>query len=60
MAIIADCPPCQMGAHDRHIEHWGTCPEGIIDGEFCHCPGDCAERNKEVFDRLWKAIFTDE
>lgn len=57
MAVFADCNACMFGDHSRHVEHWGKRPEGVIDGEFCHCTGDCAERSKAAFDRLWGAIF---
>lgn len=41
MAVFVHCPACQNGEHDGHIEHWRTAPEGIIDGSYCPCKGDC-------------------
>ena len=51
--MIADCPGCMAGDHDRHVEHWGVRPEGVIDGEFCYCKGDCAERAQAAFDKFF-------
>jgi len=51
--MIADCPGCMAGNHERHVEHWGTRPEGIVDGEFCYCKGDCAERAQAAFDEFF-------
>lgn len=45
MAVIADCPGCVVGNHPEHVTQWGFRTESIIDGEFCHCPGDCRERS---------------
>ena len=39
--IIVPCPSCSSGDHTGHVEHWGVRPEGVIDGEFCYCKGDC-------------------
>jgi hypothetical protein len=50
--IIIDCPACMVGEHSKHIEHWGTRPEGVIDGEFCHCTGDCKERLEARFQEM--------
>lgn len=54
--MIADCPACMLGDHSKHVEAWGTRSFGIIDGESCRCPGDCAERGKEAFDRILKQM----
>ena len=54
--IIVDCPGCVAGDHERHVEHWGVRPEGVIDGEFCYCEGDCAERAEDAFDRFFENI----
>ena len=43
MAVYILCPGCQLGNHDEHVRHWGKRPEGIIDGEFCPCEGNCSE-----------------
>ena len=51
--IIVDCPGCMAGDHTEHVEHWGVRPEGVIDGEFCHCAGDCAERSRAAFDEFF-------
>ena len=51
MAVIADCPACQGGDHGNHVQHWGKRAEGVIDGEFCYCSGDCAERAEAFFDK---------
>lgn len=51
--MIADCPGCMAGNHEQHVEHWGTRPEGVIDGEFCYCKGDCAERARTAFDEFF-------
>lgn len=44
MAMFSDCPGCLSGDHSQHVHHWGKRPEGVIDGDFCSCSGDCAER----------------
>ena len=51
--IVVPCPACIGGSHEGHVEHWGKRPEGIIDGEFCYCSGDCAERAQENTDRMF-------
>lgn len=51
--IIADCPACMAGSHVGHVSHWGKRPEGVIDGEFCYCSGDCAERARAAFDEFF-------
>lgn len=48
MATFADCPGCIAGKHDRHVHHWGKRPDGVIDGDFCRCPGDCADRARPL------------
>lgn len=49
MAFYSDCGACLSGDHTRHVEHWGKRPEGVIDGDFCACAGDCAERAAAAF-----------
>lgn len=39
--IVRPCPACYFGEHEKHVTHWGRRPEGIIDGEYCYCTGDC-------------------
>ncbi len=56
MAFYSDCPSCVTGIHDGHVEHWGKRPEGVIDGDFCACTGDCAERAKAAFDKAWGGV----
>lgn len=61
--MIADCPGCMAGNHEQHVEHWGTRPEGVIDGDFCYCKGDCAERARAAFDEFFgnmAAIFSED
>lgn len=41
MATLAPCGPCQIGQHDRHVEHWDDPGPGVLGGAFCNCPGDC-------------------
>lgn len=57
MAMFADCPGCSSGDHDSHVAHWGVRPEGVIDGDFCVCSGDCAERHKTSLQKLLDAMF---
>lgn len=57
MAMTSDCPACFSGDHDHHVEHWGVRPEGVIDGDFCHCTGDCAARSKANFEKWMGGPF---
>ena len=51
--MVCDCPGCMTGKHEQHVQHWGVRPEGVIDGEFCYCKGDCAERAQAAFDEFF-------
>jgi hypothetical protein len=59
MAFFSDCPSCSGGDHSGHVEHWGKRTEGVIDGDFCRCSGDCAERSEKRFDDMFRvpAVF---
>lgn len=54
--MFSDCPGCSTGDHDQHVQHWGVRPEGVIDGDFCYCAGDCAERKAAFFAEFTKAM----
>lgn len=56
MASFSDCPGCMAGNHDRHVNHWGVRPEGVIDGDFCRCTGDCKERIEKMVQRTWSHV----
>lgn len=56
MAVIADCPGCVVGDHQQHVTQWGFRAEGIIDGEFCHCSGDCKTRSAENMARWFPPV----
>jgi hypothetical protein len=42
MSRAALCGGCLMGDHKRHERDRNIHP-GVIGGEYCDCPGDCAE-----------------
>ena len=52
--MIQDCPACVMGQHSGHVANWNMRGFGIIDGEVCHCAGDCKERS----DAAWKNLMS--
>lgn len=56
MATFSDCPGCLGGDHTRHVYHWGPRPEGIIDGDFCQCSGDCKERADRRYDEMFRPV----
>lgn len=41
MSVLAECPACEMGEHDKHVEHWQKAPDGVLGGAHCPCGGGC-------------------
>lgn len=58
MATFSDCYSCATGDHSGHVEHWGKRAEGIIDGDFCRCIGDCSDRAENAFSALLGTLTT--
>jgi len=53
MARYTECPPCQMGEHDRHYHVVQHPPEGGVGGAVCNCKGECRDVDpQERFERL--------
>lgn len=57
--MVSNCPACVGGDHSRHVEMWGTRPEGIIDADVCLCRGDCKERYDQAVSRWFPGLPDD-
>lgn len=49
MSVLFKCPACEMGEHDKHVEHWDKAPFGVLGGSFCPCEGDCTPPRLPLF-----------
>ena len=56
MSVSAKSPGCEMGDHERHVEHWLEAPEGVLGGAHCPCPGECIPPDMSWMNPGFKAI----
>lgn len=52
----ADCPSCQWGDHEGHLDIWRPPPANVVGAFTCDCSGDCTNRMSDIITDIIHAM----